>query len=344
MAPLRTKGRILERGIAVALALATASAASALVPVDCPTTRARAEIDAVGSAMVAWLTDLTSGVAASEASPARGSGGSCSASPPVDVTDIPPINSFVLALLIVPDYIDAVPIADPWGHPYEYRLDVAEPLSADVIAVRSAGADGVFEGTTYDVRATSGPEDDLVFYDDFWIRDVPRLDPVSRQQVTLARMRQVGAAVLEWYQDVVSAFASVARAPLGAERPEGWDPLDLADYSPIASADLAATLSTPLLYSRCVPDLDAWGTPFDYRLNDDLLGSHIAAIRSLGSDATAEGDVYPAGTFPADERHNDLVWADGLLIREPDSSGLDLFLDDFESGALWGYWSCAPEF
>jgi hypothetical protein len=67
---------------------------------------------------------------------------------------------------------------------------------------------------------------------------------------------------------------------------------------------------------------------------------YTAAIRSFGADALAEGDTYELGTFPADERDHDIVWADGLMARRPDESGAEIFLDGFESGAVWGYWSC----
>jgi hypothetical protein len=122
----------------------------------------------------------------------------------------------------------------------------------------------------------------------------------------------------------------------------------MTDYPPITSGELAELLSVPLLYARCVPDLDGWGTPYDYRVDaivcDDPPIEHVAAIRSLGSDALAESDVYTTGQFPADERHHDIVWADGETIRAPDASGSALFLDGFESGSLWGYWSCGPGF
>jgi hypothetical protein len=77
-------------------------------------------------------------------------------------------------------------------------------------------------------------------------------------------------------------------------------------------------------------------------LNEDVCQGHFGAIRSLGSDALSEGDLYPIATFPADERHRDIVWADGAMVQEPDESGLAIFFDGFESAELWGYWSCGP--
>ena len=121
--------------------------------------------------------------------------------------------------------------------------------------------------------------------------------------------------------------------------------VDMGDYPPVTAAELAGILSEPWLYTRCVPEVDGWGTSYDYRINLERCpgpGSFVGAFRSLGSDALAEGDVYTTGTFPADERHRDIVWAEGQMIREPDTSGVDIFFDGFESGDLWGYWSCSP--
>jgi hypothetical protein len=329
--------KALRAAAGVVLWLGTGGVTQALV-LECPSERARAEIDKVGAAMLAWLTDVVSG-ANGVAVPSGGLQPLCPGSPPADLALVPPIHAQILSIFLVPDYIDAVPMTDPWGHNYDYRLNVADPLSADVIAVRSAGADGLFEGTVYDVRSTAGPAGDLVFYYNAWIRDLPQLDAVSRQRVTTERVREVGAALLSWITDNVSGHSRGAIP--GSPAAEG-STIDLADYTPISTAELTDHLTNPLLYTRCVPEADAWGTPYDYRLNDNLLGSHVAAIRSLGEDAAAEGDVYPITTFPADERHRDIVWTDGFMAREPDESGLAIFFDGFESEALWGYWSCGP--
>ena len=342
MRPGPSSGEILRAsvaGITLTLGLgvpAPAVSISAGASVECPTALARAQIDAVGAATFAWLTDLTSGA---HAGTHRSFEPICPDSPPLDLTRIPPISGHILALLIVPDYIEAVPLDDPWGNPYEYRLNVADPLSADVIAIRSAGSDGVYEGTTYDVRSTAGPADDLVFYNDAWVLDLPRLDPVSRQRTTVARVRDVGDALFSWIIDNVSGLSMV---PSNLSEYAG-STLDMANYTPVTVDEVTDHLTTPpWIYTRCVPKFDAWDNPIEYRLNENLLGFHVAAIRSLGSDAAAEGDIYDVGIFPADERHRDIVWADGFMAREPDQSGLEIFLDSFESGALWGYWSCGP--
>lgn len=342
MAERRREGE--EPRFALALALAFASSSALPAPglaVECRTSRARSEIEAVTAATLAWYEDLTSGAHATPA-PHRGAlGPLCSSSPAVDLSLVPPIHWAILGSLLVPDYMAAVPSEDPWGHPYEYRLDVAEPLSADLFSMRSAGSDGLFDDTVYDVRWTSGPADDLVTYDFVWIRDVPRLDPVSRQRVTVEQVREVGRAIYSRWVDIVSCISSDDPFSFAES---GTGEVDLSEFPPMSAADLATLLSVPLLYTRCVPELDGWGAPYDYRVYEEAcpFPGHIGAIRSLGSDALAEGDLYSIGTFPADDRHRDIVWADAQMIREPDASGVDIFLDGFESGELWGYWSCAP--
>ncbi len=333
-------------GAALALLLGLAGATPAAPSGyrgDCRTAQAREDIAAIAAATRAWYLDVVSAATGAPPTAIPLFAPICPDSPPVDLELVPPIPAADLAALLVPGYIAAFPRIDPWGHSYDFRLNLAAILSADVIAIRSAGADGIYEGSVYDVRWTSGPADDLVFYNDFWVRDLPRLDAVSRQRVSLEQVRQVGDALLSWITDVVSAIAPEGDDRVDIDRgPE----VDMADYESIPVAELAVLLAPrpDFYYTRCVPSHDAWGTPYDYRLNDNVLGWHVAAIRSLGADGAAEGDVYPVATFPADERHHDLVWADGDMVREPDDSGLAIFFDGFESGELWGYWSCGPGF
>ena len=64
-----------------------------------------------------------------------------------------------------------------------------------------------------------------------WVRQPPRLDPVSRQQVTVERIDDLGAAMLNYMTDIIS----------GAQRtPAGGPSVDLAEITPIAAVDLAA--------------------------------------------------------------------------------------------------------
>jgi hypothetical protein len=298
--------------------------------VSCGSQRARAEIEQVGAAMLAWLTDIITSSHLGGGIP----GPLCVGEPPVDLALVPQIAIDDLRELLVPDYIAVVPENDPWNNPYEYRLDVENVYSPDVIAIRSAGSDASFDGPAYGFRFTTGPSEDLVYYNARWVRDLPRLDPVSRQQRSVQQILHTGLSILTWLTDIPLAGERSSSTPAR----EGATEVDLNDFAPITAAELRALIEP--FYIRCIPVLDGWDAPYDYRLNDDYHGTHVLALRSLGSDSLPEGDLYPVAPFPAGERHHDIVWADGVTARAPDASDIEVFRDGFESAELWGYWSC----
>lgn len=122
-------------------------------------------------------------------------------------------------------------------------------------------------------------------------------------QCTLNDMRLVTAAVGAWVTD---------QTGLDAAR-RGGPTFDLEDYPAITFGALE-TLLVPT-YLDVLPAVDAWGNPFDYRLNPDLLSPNLFAVRSLGADGLAEGNLYSPGfTSDPDE---DLLNLNGFLIRQP---------------------------
>lgn len=304
--------------------------------VPCATERAASEIRAVGAAMAAWLTDIID----LEGRSPRGEESICPGAPPVDVAQVPQITHQDLSDLLVPEYISAIPQFDPWGTAYDYRLDVDNPLSAHVIAIRSAGADDSFEGTEYEYRFTTGPAEDFVLYNLSPVRQPPRLDPVSRQLLTIGQVASTGLALLTWYTDVASVRPTMIRPP---RHEAGGEPtVDLSLMLPRSHAEISALLYP--LYSRCVPERDGWGGLYEFRINEDLLATPLMSIRSAGSDGLMEGIVYTTEQFPPDDHTRDIVWSDGLFFREPGPGRQWIFLDGFESGELWGTWSCGPDF
>lgn len=301
----------------------------------CATSQAVQQIQAVGTALTSWVIDQVA------RRPLAGGDALalCPGSPPVDVSAVPLSTVVELRALLVPEYIAEIPEWDPWGRPYEYRLN-SDLLAEAVLAVRSPGADGAFEGPLYPIATTDGPDDDVVYYNFSLIRRPPRLDPVSRQLATLGRVQSLGAAWLAWLTDQVSRADSSATA-----RPRwsvGEPAVDLSLISPISQAQLTALLSP--FYTPCVPALDGWENDFEYRLNDDLLGNQVMSMRSGGSDGLFEGDVYGLESFPPDDLFRDIVWSDGLMYRQPGGDRAGIFSDGFETGELWGTWSCAPDY
>ncbi|MBZ0115302.1 MAG: hypothetical protein K8J08_22800 [Thermoanaerobaculia bacterium] len=282
------------------------------------------EMTTVRLGLLAWLVDQV-GFQAKEKTMASPCGS-------FDVETLPIVTQSELETLLVPNYLTAVPEFDPWGAAYEYRM-AGSLLDPDFASMRSAGADGLFEGTSYLGGYTSGPDDDMVWARFNWLRRQPLGGAIARQTEAISELQSVGTAMFSWVidQSVLTELPTDPRVAGGT--------VDMTDYPPIDTATLSSML-TPQ-YIQCVPELDPWGEPYDYRLNSNLNAAHVMAIRTAGQDRLFAGDVYPIGQFPADEFEHDLVWADGLLAVSPDGVHEVLFADGFELG-LWGTWQ-APE-
>lgn len=166
---------------ALAVALAVAPTAGAIGPDEMvPHRRTVADIEAVSTAILAWITDQV-GVHGGGAVRAPADG-----VPTFDVEDYPQVT----AAELVPGYIAAVPAEDGWGRrpgaadvEPEFWLDVDDLLGPQVAAVRCLGRDGLAEGTVYppgtypaadfdrdtvsaDGLAVQLPDGSLVFADD----------------------------------------------------------------------------------------------------------------------------------------------------------------------------------
>jgi len=122
--------------------------------------RTMVEARTIGTAMMAWLTDVSSAAAAGQSST-------------VDLSDYQSISFTDLERVLVPRYIQDMSPLDGWKNPFDYYLDVATGSSAlRVMAVRSGGADGRFQGTRYPVTSFT-PTDydqDIVWTDGFFTR------------------------------------------------------------------------------------------------------------------------------------------------------------------------------
>ncbi|MEM6797665.1 MAG: hypothetical protein AAF725_27100, partial [Acidobacteriota bacterium] len=66
-------------------------------------------------------------------------------------------------------YTRCVPEVDPWGQDYQYLIN-PNLIAADVLAIRSAGADNSFEGETYTVGPEFDPEGDVVWANGSFVR------------------------------------------------------------------------------------------------------------------------------------------------------------------------------
>lgn len=126
--------------------------------------RTLADIRNVGTAMFNWLTDQV-GLAAGGSSQAQASG-------IVYFGSYAPITRLSLEQILVPQYIQEVPELDGWDRYYAYYLNTANPLAAEVMAIRSPGRNGADETNIYTVTAFD-PDDfdqDIAWADGAFVR------------------------------------------------------------------------------------------------------------------------------------------------------------------------------
>jgi hypothetical protein len=129
---------------------------------------------------------------------------------------------------------------------------------------------------------------------------------------TLNTLRNVGTAMWAWYHE------EVERQKIGRSLSKGPAPktVDFSTVPAISAAELEKLLVPR--YIGCVPKLDGWGNPVEYRLNTrDLGADQVMALRSTGGDGNFSGIVYEIGPFPADQVEQDMVWIDGYFARWP---------------------------
>jgi hypothetical protein len=126
--------------------------------------RTVSDIRNTGTAMFSWLTDQVGAAAAGQSQMPD--------EKRVRLDSYPALSHDELQEILLPQYMQKVPERDGWGNPYEYFLNVENPLALNVMSIRSAGRDGRFSGTDYNVTAFD-PEDfdeDIVWSDGFFVR------------------------------------------------------------------------------------------------------------------------------------------------------------------------------
>lgn len=113
-----------------------------------------------GTAMMSWLTDQVSAAAAGQSSVV------------VNMDAVPITQYEDLRPLLVPRYIQYVPEKDGWGNPYEFYLNTDGLEEEEVMAIRSPGRDGAFEGDEYQAGGfpRTDYDRDIVWKDGFFAR------------------------------------------------------------------------------------------------------------------------------------------------------------------------------
>jgi len=126
--------------------------------------RTVADIRSTGTAMFSWLTDQVGAGAAGQSQTGD--------TKTIPLEKYPRISHAELEKLLVPEYIHSIPETDGWGHPFEFYLNVADPLAQQVMGIRSPGRDGKFSATEYGVSSfnPSDFDEDIVWIDGFFVR------------------------------------------------------------------------------------------------------------------------------------------------------------------------------
>lgn len=121
--------------------------------------RTMADIHIVGTAMMAWLTDEVGAAAAGQTGT-------------VELASYPKITASDLKEQLTPFYLQDLPVLDGWKFTFDYFLNVTDPFSAQVMAIRSRGRDNVAEGDSYFPGAfpPTRYEFDIVWTDGYFIR------------------------------------------------------------------------------------------------------------------------------------------------------------------------------
>jgi hypothetical protein len=124
--------------------------------------RTVADMRNTGTAMFSWLTDQVGAAAA----------GQSQVPEPIDLAEYARIAHADLTTLLVPTYMQEVPELDGWESPYEFYVNVDNPLAKKVLGIRSAGRDKAFSGNVYTVTSfePTSFDEDLVWADGYFVR------------------------------------------------------------------------------------------------------------------------------------------------------------------------------
>jgi hypothetical protein len=149
------------------------------------------------------------------------------------------------------------------------------------------------------------------------------------QDATLATIRELGEAFEAWREDRGVAGSREDRGVAGSREDRGVAEPAGEPASPgegpvttvVAVGDLPELtpdeISRVLVprYLPVLPRVDGWGRPLELR---GALGERPRlVIRSAGEDGRYSADEYLPGLLPAGSLDGDLVWADGIFVRQP---------------------------
>jgi prepilin-type N-terminal cleavage/methylation domain-containing protein len=130
----------------------------------------------------------------------------------------------------------------------------------------------------------------------------------TKQKRTMAEMRITGTAMFSWLTDEVGAAAA------GQVNSN----VVLASYGTAKSVATIQSILVPT-YLQALPSLDGWRFTYEYYLKtEDVHARQVMLIRSRGRNNTAESTSnYTVTSFEPTDYDQDIVWADGFMVRWP---------------------------
>lgn len=135
----------------------------------------------------------------------------------------------------------------------------------------------------------------------------------AKQRRTMAELRLLGTAWMSWFTDQAGA-ASAGSNQL----------YDVSNHRELDYGEIYGYLhpSDSFFYIQEVPEYDAWGSDLTYYMNEDPRSDNqlllCAAARDNVHETCTGMDDIPIGPFLATDFDQDIVWADGFLLRWPD--------------------------
>ncbi|RPH57794.1 prepilin-type N-terminal cleavage/methylation domain-containing protein [bacterium] len=123
--------------------------------------RTMADMRLVGSAMFAWLTDEAGAAAAGQQATT------------IDLADYgTAVTPDDVAAVLVPTYLQYVPVRDGWKNDFDYYLKTGDPFARQVMAIGSPARDTTYDSGPYTVSGFD-PTDydrDIIWADGFFVR------------------------------------------------------------------------------------------------------------------------------------------------------------------------------
>lgn len=134
----------------------------------------------------------------------------------------------------------------------------------------------------------------------------------AKQKRTMADVRITGTAMFSWLTDQVGAAAAG----------QANSNVVIASYGPERTAVAMESLLAPN-YLQVVPPIDGWKFPYEYYLKTGSLvhERQVMLIRSQGRDKAFESATYTVTSFESTDYDQDIVWADGFMVRWPSPKG-----------------------